>query len=125
MEAPDFSKGLVPAIAQDWQTGEILMLAYMNEAAWQETLATRRACYFSRSRGLWHKGEESGHFQEVHDILIDCDRDTIVLRVRQHGGAACHTGYRSCFFRRLGTEDWEITQERVFDPAQVYKKPHP
>jgi len=123
MEAPDFSKGLVPTIAQDWQSGEILMVAHMNEQSWQETLATRRACYWSRTRGLWRKGEESGHFQEVTDILIDCDRDTILLKVRQHG-AACHAGYRSCFFRRLGENDWEITQDRVFDPADVYKKPH-
>ena len=122
MEGPDFSKGLVPAIAQDAQTGEILMVAYMNDQAWHETITTRRVCYWSRSRGLWRKGEESGNFQELVDVLIDCDRDTIVLKVRQHGGAACHEGYRSCFFRRLGDGDWQVTQTRVFDPAEVYKK---
>ena len=126
MEGPDFSKGLIPAIAQDASTGEVLMLAFMNEEAWQETLRTGRACYYSRSRsGLWRKGEESGNHQEVVDILIDCDRDTVVLKVRQHGGAACHLGYRSCFFRRRDGEAWEFLGEPVFDPATVYRKPHP
>ena len=123
MERPDFSKGLVPAIAQDSETGEILMLAYMNEDAWAETLRTRRATYWTRSRQkLWRKGEESGNVQEVVDVLIDCDRDTIVLKVRQIGGAACHKGYRSCFYRRLDGDDWVSDQERVFDPDDVYRK---
>ena len=123
MERPDFSKGLVPAIAQDSETGEILMLAYMNEDAWAETLRTRRATYWTRSRQkLWRKGEESGNVQEVVDVLIDCDRDTIVLKVRQIGGAACHEGYRSCFYRRLDGDDWVSDQERVFDPDDVYRK---
>lgn len=123
MEGPDFSKGLVPAIAQDCDTGDVLMLAYMNEDAWQETLRTRRATYWTRSRQkLWRKGEESGNVQEVVDILIDCDRDTIVLKIKQIGGAACHMGYRSCFFRRLDGNDWAITEERVFDPDDVYQK---
>lgn len=123
MERPDFSKGLVPAIAQDSETGEILMLAYMNEDAWAETLRTRRATYWTRSRQkLWRKGEESGNVQEVVDVLIDCDRDTIVLKVRQVGGAACHKGYRSCFYRRLDGDDWVSDQERVFDPDDVYRK---
>ncbi|MFP6663825.1 MAG: phosphoribosyl-AMP cyclohydrolase [Deltaproteobacteria bacterium] len=123
MEAPDWSKGLVPAIAQDFATGEVLMMAYMNEAAWQETLRTGRACYWSRSREkLWRKGEESGHHQEVREIRIDCDRDTIVMRVVQHGGAACHIGYRSCFYRRLDGNQWTIDDARVFDPADVYEK---
>jgi len=123
MEGPDFTKGLVPAVAQDHETGEVLMLAYMNEESWQETLRTRRATYWTRSRRrLWRKGEESGNVQEVVDILIDCDLDTIVLKVRQVGGAACHLGYRSCFFRRLDDGDWEVRDERVFDPDQVYRK---
>lgn len=123
MERPDFSKGLVPAIAQDSESGEILMLAYMNEDAWAETLRTRRATYWTRSRQkLWRKGEESGNVQEVVDVLIDCDRDTIVLKVRQVGGAACHKGYRSCFYRRLDGDDWVVDQERVFDPDDVYRK---
>ncbi|MEO2167065.1 MAG: phosphoribosyl-AMP cyclohydrolase [bacterium] len=122
MQAPDWSKGLVPAIAQDFATGEVLMMAYMNEASWQETLRTGRACYWSRSREkLWRKGEESGNHQEVREIRIDCDRDTIVLRVAQHGGAACHVGYRSCFYRRLDGDQWTIDDERVFDPADVYE----
>lgn len=120
----DFSKGLVPAIAQDHATGEVLMVAYINEEAWRETLRTGRATYWSRSRGLWRKGEESGHHQDVKEILVDCDRDTVVLKVVQHGGAACHEGYRSCFFRRLEDGAWQTTAERVFDPATVYKKPH-
>jgi phosphoribosyl-AMP cyclohydrolase len=120
----DFSKGLVPAIAQDHATGEILMVAYINEEAWRETLRSGRACYWSRSRGLWRKGEESGHHQDVKEILVDCDRDTVIYKVVQHGGAACHEGYRSCFFRRLDGESWQTTAERVFDPKAVYKKPH-
>ena len=99
----DFDKagGLVPAIAQDADTGEVLMLAWMNREAYEETLRTGRAVYFSRSRNkLWRKGEESGHVQEVRDIFIDCDADTILLKVHQIGGAACHEGYKSCFFRQ-------------------------
>lgn len=125
MEEPDFSKGLVPVVAQDHATGEVLMLAYMNETAWRETLATGRACYWSRTRGLWRKGEESGNAQEVKQIRIDCDLDTIVLKIVQQGGAACHKGYRSCFFRRLENGDWVVEGEPLFDPAKVYKTPHP
>lgn len=120
---PDFSRGdgLLPAIAQDAETGEVLMLAYMNAEGFAETVATGRAVYFSRSRGrLWRKGEESGHIQLVSSILVDCDPDTILLRVRQVGGAACHEGYRSCFFRELTPEGCRIVGERVFDPADVY-----
>src|SRR5438552_14091966 len=100
----DFEKsgGLVPAVAQDAETGDVLMLAWMNREAYEETVRTRRACYFSRSRNkLWRKGEESGNVQEVRDIFLDCDADTILLKVRQIGGAACHEGYRSCFFRQV------------------------
>lgn len=127
MERPDFEKcgNLLPVIAQDAATGDVLMLAYMNEEAYDETLKTGRAVYFSRSRNkLWRKGEESGNVQKVMEIYIDCDRDTLLLKVDQIGGAACHTGYRSCFYRQV-TEDGFIAKgERVFDPEQVYKHPH-
>ena len=125
MATLDFSKagGLVAAIAQDADTGEVLMLAWMNREAFDETVRTRRAVYFSRSRNrLWRKGEESGHFQEVTDIFIDCDADTVLLKVRQIGGAACHEGYKSCFFRRLTNGELTVTGERVFDPKTVYAK---
>lgn len=121
----DFAKqdGLVPVIVQDNDDGTVLMLAYMNELALGETLATRKATYWSRSRNqLWVKGESSGNVQEVSDVLYDCDSDTILLKVRQQGGAACHEGYRSCFFRRVTTAGSEVVGARVFDPAKVYKK---
>lgn len=121
----DFGKagGLVPAIAQDALTGEVLMLAYMNEEAFKETLRTRRACYFSRSRNrLWRKGEESGNVQEVVEVRIDCDGDAVLLKVNQVGGAACHTGYSSCFFRRVEAEDLIVDGVKVFDPEEVYRK---
>jgi phosphoribosyl-AMP cyclohydrolase len=121
----DFDKagGLAPAIAQDAESGQVLMLAWMNREAFEETLRTRRACYFSRSRNkLWRKGEESGHVQEVKEVLIDCDADTILLKVHQVGDAACHEGYKSCFFRRVEPEGPQIVDQRVFDPKQVYKK---
>lgn len=115
--------GLVPAIAQDAETGEILMLAYMNAESYAETLATGRAVYYSRSRQcLWRKGEESGHVQEVRAVLLDCDADTILLRVHQVGGAACHTGYRSCFYRQVTPGGLEVVGERMFDPEAVYGK---
>jgi phosphoribosyl-AMP cyclohydrolase len=122
---PDFSKGdgLIPAIAQDADTGEVLMLGYMSAESYAETLARGQAVYYSRSRNrLWHKGEESGHVQDVLAVLVDCDGDTILLKVRQRGGAACHQGYRSCFFRQVSADGVKIIAERVFDPAQVYKK---
>ena len=122
---PDFSKSdLIPAIAQDEETGDVLMLAYMNQEAWDETLRTARVVYFSRSRQkLWRKGEQSGHIQEVKSIFFDCDADTILVKVNQIGGAACHEGYRSCFSRRvdLDSGNVEIEGNRVFDPKQVYK----
>ena len=121
----DFAKqgGLVPAIAQDAATGQVLMLAWMNREAYEETLRTGRAVYFSRSRNrLWRKGEESGNFQEVREVFIDCDADTILLKVHQVGGAACHEGYPSCFFRRVTGDDLQVVGERVFDPKQVYKQ---
>ena len=121
----DFAKsgGLIPAIAQDAATGQVLMLAWMNQEAYQETVRTGRAVYYSRSRGkLWRKGEESGHVQEVREIFIDCDADTILLKVHQIGGAACHEGYASCFFRKVDGDKLQVIGERVFDPKVVYKK---
>lgn len=123
--APDFSKGdgLVPAIAQDAATGTVLMMAYMNQESYDETLATGRAVYFSRSRGkLWRKGEESGNVQQVKAIYLDCDADTILIEVDQIGGAACHEGYKSCFFRKVTPTGLEVVGERIFDPKEVYKK---
>ena len=126
MKDIDFKKGdgLIPVIAQDAATGEVLMLAYMNEEALKKTIETKKAHYWSRSRQkLWLKGETSGHIQEVKDILLDCDGDTIVLKVEQQGGAACHKGYRSCFYRRILNEDTiETFQEMVFDPKEKYGK---
>jgi phosphoribosyl-AMP cyclohydrolase len=119
----DFAKsgGVVPVVTQDTATGEVLMLAYMNAESFAETLRTGHACYWSRSRQkLWRKGEESGNHQVVQEIRIDCDADTILLKVIQHGGAACHEGYRSCFFRRHNDGSWRVEGERVFDPAKVY-----
>jgi phosphoribosyl-AMP cyclohydrolase len=119
----DKSGGLVPAIAQDAATGQVLMLAWMNRAAYEETLASGRAVYFSRSRNkLWRKGEESGNVQEVREIYIDCDADTILLKVHQVGGAACHEGYPSCFFRKVEKEGLRVVGERLFDPKEVYKR---
>jgi len=122
---PDFEKmnGLVPAIAQDAETGEVLMMAYMNEESWEKTLETGEVHYWSRSRQeLWHKGGTSGHTQKVKSIRIDCDDDTLVLLIEQIGGAACHKGYRSCFYREL--KDGEVSEcsPYVFDPKEVYKK---
>src|SRR5262245_2867152 len=122
---PDFEKagGLVAAIAQDAETGAVLMIAWMNREAYEETLRTRRAVYYSRSRGkLWRKGEESGNVQEVREVYVDCDADAVLLKVKQVGGAACHEGYKSCFFRRLDGDQVTVIGERVFDPAKVYKK---
>ncbi len=122
---PDFSKhdGLVPVIVQSVGSEKVLMLAYMNELAWEKTVETGKAHYWSRSRGkLWVKGEESGHTQLVRDIFLDCDLDTVLLRVEQLGGAACHTGYASCFHRRYADGDLEVVGERIFDPKEVYKK---
>lgn len=121
---PKYSKdGLVPAIAQDAETGAVLMLAWMNAEAFEETLRTRRACYFSRSRNrLWRKGEESGHVQDVESVRLDCDLDTVLLKVRQRGGAACHKGYASCFFREVQEDELVVVADRVFDPNSVYTK---
>lgn len=122
---PDFSRGsegLLPAIAQDAATGQVLMLAWMNAEAFAETLRTGRAVYWSRSRGkFWRKGEESGHLQLVRQILVDCDADTILLQVEQTG-AACHEGYRSCFFREVSSAGVRLVAERMVDPAEAYGK---
>lgn len=121
----DFDKmgGLVPAIAQDAATGEVLMLAFMNAEAWQHTLATGKATYWSRSRNaLWVKGKSSGNVQWVKEIRIDCDDDTVVLKVEQVGGAACHTGHRSCFYKILENGEIIIKDKPLFDPEEVYKK---
>lgn len=120
---PDFEKGggLVTVIAQDYQDGTILMVAYMNEESWHQTLATGHAVYWSRSRQqLWHKGESSGNVQIVKEIRIDCDRDAVVLKVEQVGDAACHTGHRSCFYRVLHDDGFEVEGEPLFDPKKVY-----
>jgi len=122
---PDFEKGggLLPAIAQDAQSGLVLMMAYMNRESYRQTLETGRAVYYSRSRKkLWRKGEESGNVQRVHAVYVDCDRDTILLKVEQVGGAACHEGYASCFFRRVTPDGLQVEGQRVFDPAEVYGK---
>lgn len=121
----DFDKmgGMVPVIAQDDTTGEVLMMAYMNREAFDETLRTGRVCYFSRSRNrLWRKGEESGNVQELRGVYLDCDADTILVKVHQIGGAACHEGYPSCFFRRVEDDELKIIAQRVFDPNEVYNK---
>ncbi|MFP4509478.1 MAG: phosphoribosyl-AMP cyclohydrolase [Spirochaetaceae bacterium] len=119
--------GLIPAVVTDHASGEVLMLAYMNEEAFRKTLETREGWYFSRSRNeLWHKGETSGNTQRVHEVLVDCDEDTVWLRVEQRGGAACHTGFRSCFYRRVlvDTDGRIQTEQRIehptVDPQELY-----
>jgi len=122
----DFSKGdgLLPAIAQDYNSGKVLMLAYINKASWEKTLETGDAHYWSRSRQeLWHKGGTSGHVQKVREIYADCDNDTVVFKVEQIGGAACHTGYETCFHKRVDRDgSVTIVGEKIFDPEKVYKK---
>ncbi len=122
----DFDKlgGLVPVVTQDAESGKVLMLAYVNKEAFEETVKTGKAVYWSRSREkLWKKGEESGNCQEIKEILIDCDNDTLLYRVFQRGGAACHEGYESCFFRTWRDGEWEYNgEEKKFDPGNVYKK---
>ena len=123
MIEPDFSKldGLVPAVAQDADTGEVLMVAFMNREAWQLTVRTGIVHYWSRSRGkLWKKGESSGHVQEVRELRLDCDADCVLAKVHQRGGAACHTGYRSCFYTVVENGTTRVDGVRVFDPATVY-----
>jgi phosphoribosyl-AMP cyclohydrolase len=124
MIALDFEKcgGLIPTIVQDFKTGEVLMLAFMSEDAWRETLKKGKATYWSRTRReLWVKGEKSGHVQWVREIWIDCDDDTVLLKVDQVGEAACHTGYRSCFFKKVEGDSVRVVGEKIFDPKEVYK----
>jgi phosphoribosyl-AMP cyclohydrolase len=112
---------LLPAIAQDVQDGRVLMLAYMNREAYEETLRTGRAVYYSRSRGeLWRKGQSSSHHQIVRQVLVDCDRDTILLQVEQQGPGACHVGYRSCFYREVSNGELREIEPRAFDPNDAY-----
>ncbi|RTZ97270.1 MAG: phosphoribosyl-AMP cyclohydrolase [Deltaproteobacteria bacterium] len=115
-------EGLVPAIAQDAVTHEVLMLGFMDQAAWEKTLETGKATYFSRTtQKLWTKGETSGHYQIVREIRIDCDNDTVLLKVEQLGGGACHTGYRSCFYRVLDGDSLRIDGSPAFNPREVYQ----
>jgi phosphoribosyl-AMP cyclohydrolase len=118
----DFSKGggLVAAIAQDAATGEVLMVAHLNEQSLRATLERGEVVYWSRTRGLWHKGEQSGNVQRLKSLRIDCDGDAVLLEVEQVGRAACHTGRRSCFYRRWDGDRWVDEGEQVFDPAEVY-----
>lgn len=121
----DFSKsgGLVTAIAQDAQSGEILMVAHMNEESFRRTVETGEAVYWSRSRKrLWHKGEESGNVQRLEALYIDCDGDVVLMKVQQEGDAACHTGKRSCFFRKIEDDAVVDVGVQIFDPEKVYKK---
>lgn len=115
--------GLVPAVVQDAETGDVLMFAYMNREALELTLSSGKSHFYSRSRKkLWLKGETSGHVQSVDEVRTDCDADTILVKVRQKG-AACHKGYRSCFYRKTENgSKWEITEEMLFDPEEVYGK---
>lgn len=115
--------GLVPAIAQDWQTGEVLMLAWMNRDALRLTIAEGRGIYWSRSRqALWRKGEESGHVQHLKELRVDCDADTVLLKVEQVGGIACHTGRRSCFYQQLEDGAWRVVDAVVRQPDEIYGK---
>ncbi len=122
----DFDKsadGLLPAIVQDNDSGDVLMLAYINKESWQKTLDTGKAHFWSRSRNkIWLKGESSGHVQLIKEISVDCDHDTVVFKVEQLGGAACHKGYRSCFYRVVDGEQLRVVGDKVFDPETVYKK---
>ena len=116
-------QGLVPAIAQDARSGDVLMVAWMNREALQQTVESGEAVYWSRSRQkLWHKGEESGHWQKVREVRLDCDGDVILLKVEQVGGIACHTGRARCFFRRLDKDEWTETDRVLKDPGQIYQR---
>lgn len=123
MLQPDFNKGngLLPAIVQEFASGEVLMLAYMNQEAWEKTLEQKESHFYSRSRQkLWHKGESSGHVQKVKSVRLDCDQDTILLQVEQVGGAACHKGYQSCFYREVTDSGVRECSPKIFDPQEVY-----
>jgi len=121
----DFKKGegFIPVVIQDVSTNQVLMLGYMNRKSWEETLKTGKATFWSRSRKkLWLKGETSGHVQVVKEIYLDCDGDTLLLKVDQIGGAACHTGFQSCFHHRYEAGEWKISGKRIFNPKEVYGK---
>jgi phosphoribosyl-AMP cyclohydrolase len=123
-EIPWSKEGLITAIAQDASTGKILMVAFMNREALEQTVATGRAVYWSRSRKrLWRKGEESGHAQRLVELRLDCDADAVLLKVEQEGGIACHTGRESCFYRRLENGRWVATDPVLKDPSAIYKRP--
>jgi phosphoribosyl-AMP cyclohydrolase len=116
--------GLVPALAQDYKTGQILMMAWMNREALEATVTEGRAIYYSRSRKkLWRKGEESGHVQKLKEIRLDCDSDVILMQVEQIGGIACHTGREHCFFKRLDNGEWVSVEPVIKDPKDIYKRP--
>ncbi|WP_124948992.1 phosphoribosyl-AMP cyclohydrolase [Sulfuriferula thiophila] len=115
--------GLVPAIAQDATSNEVLMVAWMNREALKRTVESGEAVYWSRSRKkLWHKGEESGHVQKVHEIRLDCDEDVILLKIEQIGGISCHTGRHDCFFQKLENHEWTVTEPVLKDPSEIYKR---
>ncbi len=121
----DFDKtgGLIPAIVQDCHTNEVLMLAFINKEAWETSLSTGKGTFYSRSRNkLWIKGETSGNIQKIKEIRIDCDNDTVLFKVEQVGGAACHTGHKSCFYRKLENNSIKIVGKPLFDPEEVYNK---
>ena len=126
MLSPNFDKhpeGILPVVVQDYKSNRVLMLAYTNEAAWKLTLQTNLATYWSRSRKqLWKKGETSGHTQEIKEILIDCDEDALIFKVKQRGGTACHRGYRSCFYRQKKDRYWESIEVPLVDPHKLYQK---
>jgi len=117
-------KGLVPAVVQEFHTGKVLMLAYINRVSWEKTLETGEAHYWSRSRQeIWHKGGTSGNVQKIKEVYVDCDNDTVLFKVEQVGGAACHTGYETCFHQQIGRDRGiTLVGERIFDPERVYKK---
>ena len=115
--------GLVPAVVQDYETGDVLMLGFMNPDAWEATLNTGEATYYSRTRQtLWVKGKTSGNIQIVKEIRVDCDDDTVLLKIEQVGGAACHTGYKSCFFKKVEEGSVKVIGKPIFDPEEVYRK---
>jgi phosphoribosyl-AMP cyclohydrolase len=116
------ANGLVPVIAQEHDTGDVVMFAWMNREALQLSWDTKQAVYWSRSRNrLWRKGEESGHVQKIHEIRLDCDEDVVLLKIEQVGGIACHTGRHSCFFKKLENENWLVDQPVIKDPQEIYK----
>ena len=122
----DFKKsesGLLPAIVQEYNSGDVLMLAYINRQSWEMTLATGKAHYWSRSRNkIWLKGESSGHVQIIKEIYVDCDQDTVVFKVEQLGGAACHKGFHSCFYRLVDKDGLKVVGDKIFDPEKIYGK---